>query len=363
MIDNDKISSRQLVAFLILTMVGIGIFSLPRMVVETTKTDGWITTILGGIVALINFYIICRLAKRFPGDTLVEMAFKVLGKFLAIPVLLVVALYFLNTIAAVLRIFGEVVKMTLLIRTPIEIIMIALLILVLLLARSGIEAIVRFDEAIFIILFVLSIFGIILALPGADFTNLLPFMRTDVKDLLLGTFQTTYSYAGFELVLLIVPFIKKPDKIFRTGISAFVVVILTYSAAVILSIAYFGIAEVKQLIWPTLSLIRSIEVEGSFVERLEGVVMTQWVLFAFTSLVAYLYGASVLASRTIKNREFKHFCTILTPVVYLLAMMPDNVPQVYEILDKTIIYIGIPTLFIIPLLLLAVSSVRKLGVR
>lgn len=361
MIDNDKISNTQLWMFMVLSMIGIGVFSLPRLVADATKTDGWITTILGGLAALADFYIISRLARKFPGDTVVEMANKILGKFLAVPVLIIFWLHFLSAMAGVLRIFAEVLKMTLLLRTPVEIIMISLLVCVLILARCGIEAIVRFDESVFIILFIMSVIGIVLALPGADLTNIRPFMTSDIKDFLYGAYQTSFSYSGFELVLLIIPFINKPHRILSSGVIAFTVVILSYTLVVILSFGYFGLAEVKELIWPTLSLIRSIEVPGSFVERLEGIVMTQWILFAFTSLVAFLYGTAVLSSRTLKNKEFKHFCSIILPFVYIIALLPDNVPAVYEFLDNMVLYVGIPSLFVFPLLLLIVSYIRKIG--
>ncbi|KPU44579.1 spore germination protein YndE [Oxobacter pfennigii] len=363
MIDNDKISNTQLSMFLILTMIGIGIFSLPRLVADTTQNDGWVTTILGGLLGLIDFYIICRLIKKYPQDTLVEIIFKLMGKFFGIPVLLIFAVYFIDSIAGMLRIFGEVVKMTLLIRTPIEVILISMILLALMLARCGIEAIVRFDEVVFLILFSMIFLGVLIAIPQADFSNLRPFFRTDIKNFALGTYGTVYSYSGFELVLFLGPFINKPQKAFRSGIAAFAVVILTYLSAVVLSFGYFGRAEVTQLIWPTLSLIRSIEVQGSFVERLEGIVMTQWILFAFTSIIAYIYALSILTSKIFKNKEFKHFASFFIPVVYIIAMIPDNVPAVYKFLNMTIIYVGTPALFVFPVILLVLSHVRKKGVQ
>lgn len=361
MLDNDKITPSQLWVFIVLTVTGVGSFSLPRQVAEVSGVDGWITTILGGLIALLDFYLISILAKRFPGDSLVEILNKTLGKILGTILSLIFWIYMLSIVAMTLRIFGEVIKMSLLINTPIEVIFITILLTALMLARGGLEPIVRFDEVTVTIVFITIVSVFLLSLPESDFTNLLPMMRTEPVKLLYGTFQTVYSYVGFELVLLIIPFIQKPKEIFKSGIIAFLILTSASTFLVILSFARFGADDTKRLLWPVLSMIRSIEVPGSFIERLEGIVMTLWVLFAFTTIVPYIYGIGVVQSKILKQTEFKHFCTASIPVIYFVAMLPDNIAETYRYIDVTVKYIGVISVFIIPALLLIVSSVRKLG--
>lgn len=363
MIDNDKVSNSQLWILIMLTVIGVGIFSIPRSVAETAGPDGWMTTILGGLIALLDYYIISRLARKFPGDTLVEIAKKVAGKYLGFLLTLIFWIYMVSIIAMTMRIFGEVVKMSLLTRTPVEVILISFIIVVFFLARGGIEPIVRFDEVAFPIIFFTIIFSFLFILPKSDFTNLLPAFRTPPRKIFLGAYQTTYAYGGFEFILLIIPFIKNPERIFRSGLPAFILTILIYLLVVILSIAKFGVESVKKLIWPTLIAIRSINIPASFIERLEGVIMTQWILFAFTTIAPFIYGAALIPSRLLGHKEFRHFCAMVLPVVYFVAMMPDNVVESYKYLDIITTYLGLPAVFIIPLLLLIVSAMRKIGVK
>lgn len=363
MIDNDKITNSQLSILIVLTAIGVGMFSIPRPVTETAGTDGWITVILGGLIALLDFYIISRLARRFPDDTLVEIAQKVLGRFLAIPILLIFWVYLLTIIAMTLRVFGEVVKMSLLTRTPIEVILISFLILALMLARGGIEPIVRFNEIAFPIIYLTIIFSFLAVIPRSDFSNILPIFRTEPEKLMLGAYQTTYAFGGFEFVLLIIPFIKKPEKMFKSAaIPAFAILITTYVLVVVLSLAKFGVDSVTRLIWPTLSLIRTIDIPGSFIEKLEGVIMMQWILFAFTTIAPFTYGSALIPAKLFGNREFKHFCSLIIPVLYIVSLIPDNVVQAYQYQDVIINYLGAPSVFGFPLLLLIVSHIRKMGV-
>lgn len=363
MINNDKITGAQLWILIVLTVLGVGIFSLPREVTEITGADGWITTILGGALAFLNFYFISRLVKRFPGDTLVEIANKALGKFLGIPLILIFWAYLLAVVAITLRIFGEVVKMTLLSQTPIEVIILSLIIVSLILARGGIEPIVRFDEITFFIILLSLIVIILLAIPRSDFSNILPILRTEPVKLLYGAYKTTYAFGGYEIVLLIIPFLQKPDKILKSGVIAFTIICVIYVLIVILSLAKFGSYDVKNLIWPTLSMIRSINVPGSFIEKLEGVAMALWVLLAFTTIVPFVYGLGLIPSRLLKQKEFKHFCTIIIPIIYLGALIPDNIVEAHKYLGIIINYLGVISIFVLPILLFIVSSIRRMGVQ
>lgn len=363
MTDNDRISGTQILIFIVLTAIGVGGFSLSRLTAEAADQDGWISVIVGGMIAVLNFYIMSRLAKRFPGDTLVEMTEKSVGKVLSIPLLLVFWVYMLLIGAMTLRVFGEVIKMSLLLKTPIEVINIFMMLLVLWLARGGIEPIARFNGVVFPLIMITIFFIMLFSIPGSDFTNILPVFRSGPVNIIKGAYLSTYSYTGYEFILLIIPFIRKPDKIFRSGVIALTLTALIYTGVVILSFAKFGVADTKKLIWPGLTLIRTIEVPGSFFERLEGVVMTLWILFVFTTLTPFLYSLSVLPSRMLRHREFKHFCAIIVPLVYILSLIPENVTETYEYINIIYEYLQGPSVFLLPILLLIVSSIRKAGVR
>lgn len=361
MFDNDRITPSQLWVFIVLTVTGVGLSSLPRQVAEVSGEDGWITTILGGLITLLDFYVISILARRFPRDNLTGIMRRTLGKIPAAVLSAVFWLYMLLLVSMTLRIFGEVIKMSLLRSTPIEVIMITLLLAALILARGGIEPIVRFDEATVPIVLITIVSVTLLALKGSDFTNLLPVLRTPPWKILYGTFQTSYSYLGFELVLLIIPYIQKPKEMFKSGIIAFSIVIFVYTFIVMLTFARFGVEDTKRLLWPINIMIRSVEASGFFVEKLEAVMITLWVLFAFTTIVAYIYGVGAVQSMVFRQSETKHFCTASIPLIYFAAMFPDNIAETYAHIDATVGCIGIVSVYVIPVLLLIVSSIRKTG--
>src|SRR3712207_9401450 len=73
---------------LIITVLGINIFSYPRSVTKILNTEGWIATILAGIIAYYILVIIYKTVKinEFRGfNNLLESNFgKFLGKIIAL---------------------------------------------------------------------------------------------------------------------------------------------------------------------------------------------------------------------------------------------------------------------------------------
>lgn len=72
---NDRITTPQAAVILANILLGVGILTLPRLLADTMKTpDGWITVIVGGILAFGFGLIMVRLSQRFPGKTFLNTA-------------------------------------------------------------------------------------------------------------------------------------------------------------------------------------------------------------------------------------------------------------------------------------------------
>lgn len=87
------VSTWQLISFLISSMIGVGILSMPRTVSETLNEMGWMGPIVGGLIALLPLLGMVYLSKEYPGLTFIEYSPLVLcgekhvkwGKILCIP--------------------------------------------------------------------------------------------------------------------------------------------------------------------------------------------------------------------------------------------------------------------------------------
>ncbi|HQA48858.1 MAG TPA: GerAB/ArcD/ProY family transporter, partial [Bacillota bacterium] len=118
--DQEKITSNQLMAIMLSTIIGIGILTLPRTVTEAAGPDGWMLVLAGGVVAIILSVVISRLGLMFPGKTVVEYSGDIITKPLGIIFSLGFFTYYVLFCAFEARVFAEVTKQFLLDRTPAE---------------------------------------------------------------------------------------------------------------------------------------------------------------------------------------------------------------------------------------------------
>jgi len=356
---NDKISNAQLWALLVNTIIGVGVLSLPSALAEKAENNGWVILIIASVISLILTMMITYLMTKYRGETLVEIGNKLVSKPVSYIVSILFVLYFIILSAFAVRIFAEVVKMFLLLRTPIEVVIITMLLTTAYVSRGGIEVLGRVS-LIIIPIVVIPIFLLILALlPNLDFTNLLPVFRLGFKDILKALPSTVFSFAGFEFLFIYMTFVDDTDKSMRYNILAVLGVLFVYLVTFIVVIAQFGVDETVHQLWPTLSLMITIEVPGGFIENVQGIVMALWVLVVLTALGPAIYGSSLILSNLFKGKEFNYYVLPLVPIIYIISLIPDNLAQSYEYMEIFTYYFGTFASIFIPILYFVVSLLKK----
>jgi hypothetical protein len=124
---------------------------------------------------------------------------------------------------------------------------------------------------------------------------------------------------------------------------------------------FFAKEHTKQLIWPTITLIRSIVIPGAFVERWEGLVMALWVLFYFTTFVNMYYFSGDIIKDVFHLHDIKLSSMIMAPIIYLIAMYPQNIAEVYDMSGKVTPILSVFSFIVLPLVLLLRSGVKGRG--
>jgi spore germination protein len=357
--DNDVIDETQLMQVLILAIMGVGIVSLPREVADIWGASGWMLIILGGLLAIVQALIITTLAKRFPNKTFPEYGRDIAGRFIGTGAALLIAVYFIIVTAFQARITGDVIKLFLLFNTPIEVIIVAMMAVVLYLVRNGIEPIGRIATIILPILVFGALLLLIPAFSGADFSNLLPLVPDDIPAVFRGIAATSFSFLGYESMLLLLPFTVKSKGLNKTVVKAIGAVILIYVVIYIIVLIEFGVVETKSLIWPLFSLMKAVEIPGAFVERLEGVFLSLWVLAVFTTMMVTYFCAYLTLGKIIGLKQPRILAVPLFPVIYILAMIPRNVVVVYEYLKYFSTIFGVMVAAVIPIIFLILAVIRK----
>jgi spore germination protein len=357
--NNNKISSIQLAAIISITTIGVGVLSLPRTMTQKAGPDGWIVIIMAAFLLLILGLIIGSLVQRFPQKTIVELSNTLVGKPIGGMISLFFCIYLIIFSAAELRIFGELAKIYLLINTPIEVLMITLLFAAVYLVRSGIESIARFSQVAFPIAIGTFILLAIPVLIELDFSYFLPIFRTPILDMVKALPIALFSFSGIELMLLFGAFVVDPKNMKRSVFITVGLIFFIYLFIYMISVARFGIRGVTHIIWPGLELFKTVSLPGAFIENLQIYVVSIWILLIFMTFVPAYFGASLTLTHLVKSKEQNYFVLPLLPIIYYIALIPDNIAQVSRYLYTFFAYGGMLYIAVIPLLLWIVGHFKN----
>lgn len=356
--DNQKISLRQLQVLLILDMFGTTVITLPRKTAEYASQDGWIIVI--GIVLLMILYafIISTLCNMFKGETIVEFGRKLLPKFLYYIVIWGLLIKIIVGTAMELRVFSEIVTQMLLYNTPVQVIIITLLLTATLVARRGFETRARLAEILIVLMFVplFSILFVIILQP--NFINLLPILKTPPSDIIRGIGQLGFSFHGLEFLFLVYPFLGNKKNTRRAILEAVSILGIAMFIITLITITRFGPEDVKQQIWPVLQLMQAIDLPGSFMERQDAFIISFWILSVFMLVSAGLHFTSIIFAKLSKATESFHFVLPLIPILYIMALLPQNIAETYSVMEAFEKYFGIAYLVVIPILLIIIAKIK-----
>ncbi|MGM0876006.1 MAG: GerAB/ArcD/ProY family transporter [Bacillota bacterium] len=113
------------------------------------KQDAWIVILVATFLSLILMSVYIKLSAFYPNKTLVQILPELLSKFLVYPIIAMYIVYFIYTAGRACRDFGELIVSTILVDTPIVVVIGSFMVLMIYCLRSGVETFGRMGEAVF----------------------------------------------------------------------------------------------------------------------------------------------------------------------------------------------------------------------
>ncbi|MCW9129645.1 spore germination protein [Bacillus paramycoides] len=354
----DKIPTSQAVVILINTILAIGILTLPRTVAEKVHTpDVWITVILGGLIAIAAGVIIVKLSQQFPEKTFYQYSQDIVGKWLGVLISLLIIVYFFTSASFQLRTLTGITSFFLLEGTPDWAIIMPFMWISLYLNLGGINAIARLFEIIFPITVLIFLVISFMSIGLFELDNLRPVLGLGIHPILKGLKTTTTAYTGAEIMLFLLAFMKKPSQAVKVIIIGTTIPLIFYFITVVMVIGAFSIDGVLVRTWPTIDLMRSFEIQGLIFERFESLLLVIWIMQIFATFTICFYAAA-LGLAQLFNKNIHSFLYGLLPVIYIVAAIPKNTNELFE-LGNMISNTAIILFGILPFLLLMIAKGRK----
>lgn len=357
--NKEFITPYGLFATIVVTVIGVGVFSLPRDLTTNVNTDGWIITLISGGISYFLIYIALSVVENNKYNkffNILELNFgKIIGSILA----LIFIIYNIFAVSIGMRVFIEVIKMYLLQRTPTEFLIIITILTGMYLVRGEVGSLIKFNEIAFWVMFLPIIFVILLTLNRTDFTNIFPVFNSAPDEYIKALRSTIYSFGGIEIIYLVLPFMKNKKSIAKVALKSIMFITLFYAIIIIFCLAVFAKEQTKILLWPTITLIKSINIPGAFIERWEGIIMALWVVFYFTTFVNSYYLSSDILKDMFNLHDIKLSSALIVPFIYAIALYPENIAELYDISNSILPYLVTFSSVLLPLILFLRKPSKK----
>lgn len=356
-----EVSKFGIFSSVVVSTIGIATFSYPNELSVQVGTDGWFIVLLGGVVSYIFILIIIKLLETNNWSNFAMILKNNYGKFIGSILSLFFVFYCIISMAIGIRTFIEVLKMYLLEKTPTEFLFIVTLLTGIYIIRGGLDTLIRFNEIAFWIMFVPIVFILLLLFSNADFTNIFPIMSNKPMEYIKSLPTSIYIFKGFEIMLLIIPYMKIKSKIRKVAFFSTAFISVFYIIIFIFTLAVFSKYQTATLLWPAITMIKSINIPGSFIERWDGIVMTMWILFYYTTFVNTFYFSSDVVKNVFNFKTIKSSYIFIVPLIYLTALYPENLIELNDI--RGLFYQSYTMLMIaiLPLATLIKSILSKAG--
>jgi spore germination protein KB len=303
LLDQGKISGRQLMALLILIRLVPGLLICPILLTLKNAQDAWIADLLSTLLVIPLVLLMVKLGLKFPQQTIIEYAETLLGPVLGKAIGLVLIGYFLEIAADVARAFGESFTLSLMSKTPILVFIVMLTFLAAYAVRNGLEIIGRAGEGFLIIVCFFLLMLMILPYDLIHWENLKPLLPGGWAPLLRPTGNILSFYAQFIVIGMLIPYLNQPRAATRYALLS---VIFSGVITLLMCLALVGVfgPNVNIFAFPSYELAMIISL-AEFLEHIEVIIIAAWMLCATIKLALFLWAAAVGIGQLFRLQNFQ----------------------------------------------------------
>lgn len=353
-------SPLQLAIVVFVTCVGGQIMLSPRALLVLVGQGAWLSIIIGGVVFYIATFLMLRLGWEYPGETIVEYAPKIFGKWGGGVVICWFNGLFLLQIIEICCGVGKIITFYMFDRTPPEVVILALLIVCTYCALQDWGTILRVQQLLFFVAYSMLIIVWMTSLLNMQLENLLPLWPRDIKKVLVGGLSAWPMFSGYECVLLLLPLVYGKasfTKLPKVMGGTFIGLTLFFLVVMVIIIGVLGVEHGKNIPYPALVVIRSVELPGTFLERLENYLLLTWIPVVFDTLAAMMFFVGQVCMRHCGHSDHRPWVLLWAPLIYVGSLLLDD-QQLYHAVEQYTLWVALGFSFgVVPLLLLL--SLRK----
>ncbi|MDI3281460.1 MAG: endospore germination permease [Bacillota bacterium] len=357
-----RIGGRQVILLVWLVSFTSLVVLLPAPVAGLVQQDAWLAMLLGAAVVLPGVWAIVALGLRFANQDLVGCAGALAGGGGRVLVGFLYAAFFLLAGALAMRSGAELFATAFMPETPLLVFLLLMGAVAVVGAWYGLEVIARSLEIVFPLVLAVSAFQVLTVLPGVELAQVQPVGFTLLHRPLAAARAILIVAAGLgeaAVVGFFLPALYDPRAGLREGMLGVALAGLFLGVIIFAMVAIFGAWEPATFTFPAVELARAVRI-AQFVERVESVIISIWLIIGFLKLALLLHTAAVALAGALQRSSYRPFVlpggVAMTALAFFLV---KNVTELIRLLTGWWVYAALGLELALPLLLWGWASLQR----
>ena len=355
------VKNRQIFFLCLVPVLGFGIFSVANTSVRYLSTGAWAAILAAAVLILPAALMLCALAKRYPGETLMEYAPKAAGKVAGNLLAGVYALFFLVFAGLLISYFSHVVVTWILPHTDYRWVAGFLVLICAYAISKDFTSLIRLVSFVgaLCVLAVLAMRVLMIVFGNMD--NLLPLIEPDV--LRAGLPDATGRIFGFFFCIGSLAIL--PQGKHNRG-SMLIVILGVLGAAFLLAlvcaacISVLGVPQTALYKDAMALAMKTFDISRStFIQRADVIFIITWSLLILSTLCCTCYIPFSFVKRFTNGTARRLSGAALCILLFVIALLPADFSTALSAANASCLTFGLAALYVIPLILLIVSGVRR----
>lgn len=358
--EEGRISAFAAMVYQVAIVLATAVFFVPSIMATKARQDAWLSGFLACLFGFLVVFIATKLALRFPEETVVEYAPRLLGKLGGKLVGLIYTFYFFYGGYYVMRQFGELMGTAYYPRTPIIVFIVVLGLLACYVVYLGLEVLCR-------VILVWGIFApvflvlLVLLVKDVELTRFLPLMEFGISPVVVGAVAPAAWLSQMAVICMLVPFVSDRWRVLRTSLTAVLAVFFLGEVVLVTAIGTMGAETVSRLLFPAFTLFRRVHVASlPVLDRLDAIFMMLWMGGMFLNLATFFHAGMLGLGQWLGLKSYR---PLIFPVGALLVALSvqswNSVTELAAFSAHIFPWTAILVNFFLTVLLLCVALVRK----
>lgn len=348
-----KISGTQLSFLIMGFMFGDTVLINPA---SSVGQDSWWVYSLAWIVGIVLIAMYAYIARLNPSKNLIEIIREHFGYTLGTIIGIAYVGYFIHTAALILRNFGEYMVIVNYPETPILFIIICLSVAIAYGIKKGLEVMARVNEVVVPLLLLSAIVTFFALFNQYDIHYLLPMFQSDRKAMGKVFFSVlTFPFGQAVVFLMVFLHLNQEKKVLKVSVLSILFIGFIILITIFRDLLLLGPDLITKSIFPPEISTRLIPVVN-----IDPLIAVNLLIGGGIKITIFIYAAVVGLTQLFNFDDYKPFVFPIVAITIALSIwIYNNFLESIQWKVEVWPYYSIPFQFMVPILLLVISWIKK----